>query len=229
MRGGVSSIARDAQPRHEIAVVVGLVPHAGATRRLAASREQQPAARGGIRPTSGNPGAPELPRRPERVRKQDAEVEPLRLERGHRVARRRGQLDHPIGADVGVFAEERRHRRRRRDGQMRRRKMPADRRHRRQRQHRVSEPVRRTQHQTLDARGVGDGHSGASLSSGAGAGNMSRTSSVAPDGKSRHRRCIHNHRCGWRRTYISSTSLQRCDSSRTGSGDPAGGNSTGCS
>ena len=34
---------------------------------------------------------------------------------------------------------------------------------------------------------------------------------------SRHRRCIHSHSSGWRRTYISSTSVQRCVNSRTAS------------
>ena len=37
--------------------------------------------------------------------------------------------------------------------------------------------------------------------------------------RSRQRRCIHSQRSGWRRTYISSTSVQRCVNSRTASGE----------
>ena len=44
---------------------------------------------------------------------------------------------------------------------------------------------------------------------------------------SRQRRCIHSHSSGWRRTYISRTSVQRCVNSRTASGVSARGGSTG--
>ena len=55
-----------------------------------------------------------------------------------------------------------------------------------------------------------------SQSSLAPAGNMPGTSSLGV--RSRQRRCIHSQLWGWRRTYISSTSVQRCVHSRTGSG-----------
>jgi predicted amidohydrolase len=48
-----------------------------------------------------------------------------------------------------------------------------------------------------------------SCSAGSADGNMPPAAS--PSGAlSRHRRCIHSQNSGWRRTYISSTSVQRC-------------------
>ena len=44
---------------------------------------------------------------------------------------------------------------------------------------------------------------------------------------SRHRRCIQSQRCGSRRTYISSTSVQRCVNSRIASGPFVSGAGTG--
>ena len=45
--------------------------------------------------------------------------------------------------------------------------------------------------------------------------------------RSRHRRCIHSHSSGWRRTYISSTSVHRCVNCVTASGASEAGGSHG--
>ena len=88
-------------------------------------------------------------------------------------------------------------------------KLAADIGDRRQRHHRVAEPVGR--HAPSEpARG-----------SDIGLRLVERQRSrlgAAPASRSRQRRCIHSHSSGCRRTYISSTSVQRCVNSRIGVG-----------
>ena len=214
------AIARDAEAGDESAIVVRLVPRRRAPRRRAPAREQQPRPDVGIAPSLGNAGAPELPGRAERVRKQDAQLEAAAVERGSSPRASRPASRPRDRADRRVLAEQRG------DGRAAAMVSSADgnardRGHRRQRQHRVAQPVRRPDDQTRRR------PEGARRSSGlirsrpsAAAGNMPAVSAVCA-ASSRQRRCIQSQRCGCRRTYISSTSVHRCVSSRTGSGDPA--------
>ena len=184
-------------------------------------REQAPSQVGGQPPPLTDTGPMSDERRREGIRQQQRGVE-ARGRQGVRIRApgpQRGQAAAPRQRQDGIDARHHREQRRNRasagDRQVGVGKMTTDVRDRGKRHHRVTQPVGCEHDQTSWAAGHG-----------CAAGNMPV---VTGAGASRHRRCIHSQSSGCRRTYISSTSVQRCVNSRTASGPSPDGGSTGAS
>ena len=157
----------------------------------------------------------------ERVRQQDRDVGLLRSQRSTSCSGARARPCH--SATIGRQPEHDRRRDRpptaRGDDQPRGREPAPDVGDRRQRHHGVAQPVGRQHEHAADLRGIATIAQSAAVT----ASSRLAASSARPGSRSRQRRCIHSQSSGSRRTYISSTSVQRCVNSRTASGESSRG------
>src|SRR5207248_1458355 len=95
--------ARDLQSAHELAKVIGVMPHAVSTDAAAPLCQQPSARRGRVSPSGRHAGTPEVPRAAKRVRKKNAQLKPAAFERRDAFARGAADLDDAVRSDVRVF------------------------------------------------------------------------------------------------------------------------------